>query len=311
MRIVDAHAHLFPRAFAGRFIERSGVTVLPRGKVRKRDGEEVPIMPETCEDTGWPAEALLAAMDASGVSRAVVLANSIADLEENVRAVKAYPGRFAAAMTIPQGSEAADALRRWHSRGLTAIKFEMSEGLGYTNPGWYPDFRLDDLAMEPVYALAGQLGVTVTVDPGSVGGRTYQTEALEYVTGAFPDTRFVICHLGFPDVPMTDPPRRALWHRMASLAERPNVWFDFAALTDFCRAEAPAFPTPPQLVRAFADEFGVHKLLWGTDAPGTLCTADYGRILAIYRDSPLFTEAEKEALLGENACRAYDLGNYG
>ncbi len=311
MRIVDAHAHVFPASFAGRSDERSGAEVLPRGRVRKYDGEIVSIMPADFADTGFPPEALLARMDACGVSAAVLLANSLTDLGENERAVREFPGRFAAAMTLSRGPGAAEELRFWHSRGLTAIKFEMSSGLGYTNPGWYPDFRLDDPAMEPVYRLAGELGVTVAVDPGPVGGRTYQTEALEHVAGAFPDTRFVICHLGFPDVPMTDPPRRALWHRMASLAERPNVWFDFAALTDFCRAEAPAFPTPPQLVRAFADEFGVHKLLWGTDAPGALCTADYGRLLAIYRDSPLFTEAEKEALLGENACRAYDLGNYG
>ena len=311
MRIVDAHAHLFPRGFAGKFDERSGVTVLPRGKVRKRDGETAAIMPERFWDTAYPAEELLKSMDACGVSMAVLLANSLTDLEENARAVGGSPDRFAAAMTIPQGKEAAEALRRWHDRGLTAIKFEMSAGLGYTNPGWYPDFRLDSPEMEPVYALAGQLGVTVAVDPGPVGGTTYQTEALEAVTAAFPLTRFVICHLGFPDVPMTDPSRRSLWHAMASLAKRPNVWFDFAALTDFCRSEAPAFPTPPKLVRAFADEFGAHKLLWGTDAPGALCAADYGLLLSIYRDSPLFTEREKALLLGENALRAYGLGEYG
>ena len=307
MRIVDAHAHLFPRDFAGTFDERSGVRVLPHGKVRKRDGEEVSIMPESYADTGFPAESLLEMMDAAGVSQAVLLANSITDPEENVRAVREYPERFRAAMTLSRGPGAEEELREKRSRGLTAIKFEMSEGLGYTNPGWYPDFRLDDPAMAPVYALAGRLGVTVTVDPGPVGGRTYQTEALEAVTSAFPDTRFVLCHLGFPDVPMTDPARREAWQRMASLAKKPNVWFDFAALTDFCRGEAPDFPTPPKLVRAFLGEFGAEKLLWGTDAPGALCAADYGRLLGLYRDSPLFTDAEKASLLGENARLAYGL----
>ena len=95
---------------------------------------------------------------------------------------------------------------------------------------------------------------------------------------------------------------------MASLAKRKNVWFDFAALTDFCRAEAPAFPTPPRLVRAFADEYGADKLLWGTDAPGALLAADYPRLLDLYRESPLFSASEKEALLGENARLAYGLG---
>ncbi len=307
MRIVDAHAHVFPRGFAGRCDERSGTEVLRRGQVCKFDGEVVSIMPERFEDTGYPAEELLHVMDECGVSQAVLLANSIADLGENERAVKEYPGRFAAAMTISQGPEARAELREKHRRGLTVIKFEMSEGLGYTNPGWYPDFRLDSPDMAPVYALAGALGVTVAVDPGPVGGKTYQTEALEAVTAAFPRTRFVICHLGFPDVPMTDPARREAWRRMASLAKRRNVWFDFAALTDFCRSEAPAFPTPPRLVRAFADEFGAEKLLWGTDAPGSLRAADYARLLSLYGESPLFTSSEKALLLGENARQAYAL----
>ena len=307
MRIIDAHAHLFPRGFAGKYDARSGVTVLPRGKVRKRDGETVPIMPERFTDTSFPAEALLERMEAQGVSQAVLLAKSITDPEENGRAVREYPGRFAAAMTLSQGPGAAEELRARYGRGFTAIKFEMSSGLGYTNPGWYPDFRLDDPAMAEVYALAGKLGMTVAVDPGPVGGKTYQTEALENVTAAFPETRFVICHLGFPDVPMPDPARREAWHRMASLAKRPNVWFDFAALTDFCRGEAPDFPTPPKLVRAFADEFGAEKLLWGTDAPGALRAAPYGHLLGVYKESPLFTEKEKALLLGENARRAYNL----
>ena len=305
--VVDAHAHLFPPRAPGSRDGRSGTTYLTGGRVRKWDGEEAALMPEAYGETGFPAERLLELMDACGVGRAVVLANSLADPEENARAVKAHPGRFAAAMTLPCSPEAPEALRARHARGLTAVKFEMSPGLGYTNPGWYPGFRLDDPAMEPVWALAGELGVAVAVDPGPVGGATYQTEALERITAAFPATRFVICHLGFPDVPMTDPVRRAAWRRMAALAGRPNVWFDFAALTDFCRAEAPAFPTPPRLVRAFADDYGPHKLLWGSDAPGALLVSDYPRLLSLYRDSPLFTEEEKALLLGENACRAYSL----
>ena len=309
MRIVDAHAHLFPSGFAGRFDGRTGVAVLPRGRVRKADGEVVPIMPERYEDTGFPAEELLRAMDGTGVSEAVLLANSITDPGENLRALREYPSRFRAAMTLSRGPGAAEELRERAGQGFTALKFEMSAGLGYTNPGWYPDFRLDSPAMEPVWAAAAALGFTVAVDPGPVGGRTYQVEALEAVAAAYPDLRLVICHLGFPDVPMGPGERRDRWRRMAELARRDNVWFDFAALTDFCRAEAPAFPTPPKLVRAFADDYGAAKILWGSDAPGALCAADYGRLLAVYRDSPLFSEREKALLLGENARRAYGLGD--
>jgi len=307
VEIIDAHAHLFPVGFAGRRDERSGTDILPGGRVCRHDGEVVALMPERFADTSFPAETLLEEMDAAGVSRAVLMCNSLTDLEENVRAVNTWPERFTAAMTISQGAGAVPELEGWRRRGLTAVKFEMSSGLGYTNPGWYPDFRLDDPDMAPVYARAGELGIAVTVDPGPVGGKTYQVAALRAVTAGFPMTRFVICHLGFPDVPMAAPGHRALWREMASLAERENVWFDFAALTDFCRAETPAFPTPIRLVREFMDDYGPDRLLWGSDAPGALCVTDYPALLRPYLESDLFTEGEKRRIFAENAREAYGI----
>ncbi len=303
--VIDAHAHLIPFHAPGSRDARTGTEYLSGGRVRKADGEIVPLMPESYGERGFPARALLEAMDGAGVARAVLLANSLTDPADNARAVRDWPGRFLGAMTVPCSPEGPAALRRWHDRGLRVIKFELSPGLGYTNPGWYPGFRLDCPEMEPVWDLAEALGVTVTVDPGRVGGPTYQVEALEKLSGTHPGLRFVVCHLGFPDVPTTDPVRRAQWKRMTDLAGRDNVWFDFAALTDFCREEAPAFPTPVKLVRAFLDEYGPHKLLWGSDAPGALCAADYGRLIALYAESPLFTEEEKRRLFWDNACRAY------
>lgn len=305
MPVIDAHAHLIPFRTPGSRDARTGTEYLSGGRVRKADGETVPLMPASYGERGFPAGALLEAMDGAGVARAVILANSLTDPADNALAVRNWPDRFLGAMTVPCSPEGPAVLRHWHDRGLRVIKFELSPGLGYTNPGWYPGFRLDCPEMEPVWALAETLGVTVTVDPGRVGGPTYQVEALEKLSQAYPRLRFVVCHLGFPDVPMTDPVRRARWKRMTDLARRDNVWFDFAALTDFCREEAPAFPTPVGLVRAFMDEYGPQKLLWGSDAPGALCAADYGRLLALYAQSPLFTEGEKHSLFWDNACRAY------
>ena len=307
-KIIDGHAHLTPRGLIGQRDARIGVTYLPYGELEFDSGERIPYMPELIADTAFPAETLLHVMDSHGIAHAVLMANSLTDLEENVRAVETYPERFSAAMTIPQGPEAVSTVERYADRGLRAIKFEMSEGLGYTHPNMYPDFRLDCPEMDAVYALAGERKITVTVDPSHIGGFAYQVEALDSAASRFPQTHFVICHLGFPDVPMAEGSAHyARWREMIALGRHDNVWFDVAALTDFYREEGFPFPTAQHMVRQVMDELGTAKLLWGSDAPGTLSTVTYQQMLDLYEKSPLFSEAEKEALLCTNALQAYQL----
>ena len=307
-KIIDGHAHLTPRGLVGKRDARIGVTYRAFGELEFDSGERIPYMPELIADTAFPAETLLHIMDSHGIAHTVLMANSLTDLEENVRAVETYPERFSAAMTIPQGPEAVQTVERYADRGLRAIKFEMSPGLGYTHPNMYPDFRLDSPEMDAVYALAGERKITVTVDPSRIGGFAYQVEALDSAASRFPQTHFVICHLGFPDVPMAEGSEHwRRWREMIALGRHENVWFDVAALTDFYREEGCPFPTAQQMVRRVMDEFGAEKLLWGSDAPGTLSTVTYRQMMDLYLKSSLFTEAEKTALFCTSAVNAYQL----
>ena len=306
--IIDGHAHLTPRGLVGTRDARIGVTYRAFGELEFDSGERIPYMPEVIADTAFPAETLLHIMDSHGIAHTVLMANSLTDLEENVRAVETYPERFSAAMTIPQGPEAVKTVERYADRGLRAIKFEMSPGLGYTHPNMYPDFRLDSPEMDAVYALAGERKITVTVDPSRIGGFAYQVEALDSAASRFPQTHFVVCHLGFPDVPMTEGSEHwRRWREMIALGRHDNVWFDVAALTDFYREEGVPFPTAQQMVRRVMDAFGAEKLLWGSDAPGTLSTVTYRQMMDLYLKSSLFTEAEKTALFYTGAMNAYQL----
>ena len=306
--IIDGHAHLTPRGLVGRRDARIGVTYRAWGRLEFDSGERIQYMPVILEDTAFPAETMLQLMDAHGVSHTVLMANSLADLEENVRAVRTWPSRFSAAMTIPQGPEAVKTVERYADRGLRAIKFEMSAGLGYTHPNMYPDFLLDSPEMDDVYALAGERKITVTVDPSHIGGFSYQVEAIASAAERFPQTHFVICHLGFPSVPMQEgSPDERRWREMIALGKRDNVWFDAAAMPDFYREEGYPFPSALALTRRVMDELGAEKILWGSDAPGTLSGATYQQMIDMFRRSGLFTEAEKAALFRASAAAAYHL----
>lgn len=307
-KIIDGHAHLTPRGLVGKRDARIGVTYRAYGELEFDSGERIQYMPVILEDTAFPAETMLHVMDAHGVGHAVLMANSLTDLEENVRAVQTWPERFSAAMTIPQGPEAVPTVERYAGRGLRAIKFEMSPGLGYTHPNMYPAFRFDCPEMDPVYALAGEKRITVTVDPSEIGGFAYQVEALGSAAERFPETHFVICHLGFPSVPMPEgSPDELRWREMIALGRLNNVWFDVAAMPDFYREEGYPFPTALRLVRRVMDMFGADKLLWGSDAPGTLSGATYRQMIDMYDRCGLFTEAEKQALFCTSAAAAYQL----
>lgn len=307
-QIVDGHAHLTPRGLVGTRDARIGVTYRPNGELEFDSGERIPYMPGIIADTAFPMETMLHVMNSHNIAHAVLMANSLTDLEENVRAVESHPKRFSAAMTIPQGPEAVQVVEAYYARGLRAIKFEMSRGLGYTHPNMYPDFHLDSPEMDAVYALAGEKQITITVDPSHIGGFAYQVEALNRVAERYPDTHLVICHLGFPDVPMTEGSEHARrWREMIALGKHSNVWFDVAALSDFYRGEGYPFSTALAMVRKVMDAFGAEKLLWGSDAPGTLSGTTYQQMIDMYDRSPLFTEEEKELLFCRSAEKAYHL----
>ena len=64
--VIDAHAHLIPFHAPGSRDARTGTAYLSGGRVRKADGETVPLMPASYGERGFPAGALLEAMDGVG-----------------------------------------------------------------------------------------------------------------------------------------------------------------------------------------------------------------------------------------------------
>ena len=94
--------------------------------------------------------------------------------------------------------------------------------------------------------------------------------------------------------------------RMADLAKLPNCWLDVSAMPDFFGEEGWPYPTALELLRRVRDRVGVRKLIWGSDIPGTLCSAAYPQMMEMFRRSDL-SPAELEALFCRNAPEAYAL----
>lgn len=252
MPIIDAHMHLYPpevdRApaeWAEAQGERHWAVLCTR---KRRDGRPVQTLPTV--------EQLLAAMDAAGVERGVLLGWYWEKPEtcgwQNrfyAECVRAHPDRLSAFATLhpAAGREAVlDEVRRARGEGL--------RGLGELSPH-SQGFGVDDAVFGAALELAGELGMPVNLhvtDPESrpFPGRV-ETPAEDFLrlARAFPRTTFVLAHWG------------GLWPlRQAGTELRGlrNVFYDTAASP---------LTYDPGVWRRMVEAVGADRVLFGSDFP--------------------------------------------
>ena len=300
MRIVDAHVHILPQEALGAGEPRLGSRMERHGWRRTAEGGFYALPPWS--DT-FPAEGLIALMDAWGVETAVIQQTPLGPQNEAVaRAVEAYPHRLAGAMLLEPREGWREEMEYWRGRGLRSVKLEMRS---LTEKTMYPGLRYDAERMIRLFRRAGEMGLTVTIDPAPTDYAVYDPAALERAMRLCPATRFVLCHLAYPR-PVHTREGWEQWRRMAALAERDNRGLEVGAMPDFFGEEGWPYPTALALFRLVKGEVGIRKLLWGSDIPGTLNTAAYPQMLELFRRAGLARE-ELEALMGRNASEAYCL----
>jgi L-fuconolactonase len=124
----------------------------------------------------------------------------------------------------------------------------------------------------------------------------------------FPRQRFVLDHLGKPDVrggAFED------WHRhLAMLAAMPNVWCKLSGLVT--EADWRSW-TPAQLrpyLDAALDAFGPSRVMIGSDWPVCLVAAPYRDVIALVTDAIAAYSADEQAqMLGGNAKAFWRIGS--
>jgi predicted TIM-barrel fold metal-dependent hydrolase len=305
---IDAHVHIVPTHLLGKYDQRFGVTVEPYGVKRFNDGSIYQFMPDYMPDSSFAADTLIKSMDNHGIERAVILQSPCFNLNDDViQAVHNHPDRFKGSMIIePSDETCIEEIEYFRKQGLTVMKFEMSAGLGYTHPNMYPDMKFDSQLFEKIWAKAEELRITVTIDPGPVGGTGYQVERLDRMIRRFSALRFVFCHLGFPFHDMhNNAERYQRWRDMTALADYPNVWFDVSALPALFAEEGYPFGAAMRILHEFIAARGNDKPIWGSDVPGTLCYGTYGQLAAAFEGSLEFTEEQKDRMFSLNAQQAY------
>lgn len=307
-KIIDAHAHIRPARLCGKTDHPLKVTMEPCGRAVLENGTVYQILPPYFTDSRFDPEALIGTMDAFGIEKSILMQSFAFKMNEEIAAaVSQYPDRFAGAMVVdPRDEDAAEQVRKWHKRGLSVIKFEMSNILGFTHDNAYPDFEFDNPDVLAILKEAEKLGITVVIDPNVPGSKGYQVEKIGKIVKMMPQLKVVICHLGFMTLSALDQPGTvSRWKEMLALAGYDNVWFDISALPDLFLDEGYPFKSGLKLVEEFIREYGEEKAIWGSDLPGTLSSATCRQMIEMFEKDENLSDSAKNRLFYDNAVAAY------
>ena len=279
MTVVDAHHHLWA---AG-----DGYTWL----------DEPPLAP--IRATFTPAM-LVAELAAAGVARSVLVEGGRCDTAE----AEVLLGHAAATPEIagvvawadPASPSLAVTLAGYRALPggdrLVGVRAQVQgEAAGYLDR---PDVRAG-LAVIGAAGLAFDL--VVRVDQLAPAAR---------VAAALPEVRFVLDHLGKPEIRAGG---FARWEaEIAPLAARPNVTAKLSGLVTEADWERWTVDDLRPYVTAALDLFGPDRLMLGSDWPVCLLAGGYGEVraamLAALGD---LSEPERAAILGDTASRVYQL----
>jgi predicted TIM-barrel fold metal-dependent hydrolase len=298
--IIDSHMHISTKATWNKNAwESNGLTI-----------------PE--EDT--PVETVVVWMKKAGINKAVAMGQDqsrlwdtfLAKEEEVFASCEKFPDFF-----IPfASSEPLDRFNKYNKKGLQHLKKAIEEhhvrGVLFTPP--YGQYYSNDKSIYPFYELCENNGVVVQYHHSAQSGAAIlaptgyaQMIYLNEVIIDFPDTNFVVEHLGYP---FTE-------HLFVLMSNNKHLWADLAL----------TFVRPMWLAwnLVIAKEYGViDRIMYASDFVshnyipfGDDPSGDMLKYFDFMRNGlnkicercgwPMFTEEEIDGMLGNNAGRLYGL----
>jgi len=149
--------------------------------------------------------------------------------------------------------------------------------------------------------MVGELGLV-----GEVCVLAHQLPAVASLADACPGTTIVIDHLGKPD---PSGGGFSAWQgSIAEVARRPNVWCKASAVVWNAGAARLDSEWARAAIRWVARRFGFGRVLFGSNWPVSTLVVSYRRWIRIVSEGVAgASQAERQAVFGENARRLYGL----
>ncbi len=233
---------------------------------------------------------MLAAMDAAGVDRVVVVPpgwegdrNDLA-----LAAAQAHPQRFAVMGRLdPEVPGAFEQLATWRAQpGMLGIRLTFHTEL--LQP------LLTNGKLDKFWPAAERAGVPLMV---LVPHRLIP--ALEPIVARHPGLRFTMDHLSIPTKTRGAEAFAGLDHLLA-LAKYPNLAVKASGMPSYSTEAYPWRDLHPHLRRVY-DAFGPRRIFWGTDYSRLPCP--YRQAITLFTEElPWLSEQDKEWIMGRGLC---------
>jgi predicted TIM-barrel fold metal-dependent hydrolase len=242
-------------------------------------------------DITYPIDAAVAAMEAVGVSGAVVDGGSEDENRYAIEAAQQYPGQLGpiaildvAAKDITERVQEAKNVQGM--LGARAFVRTRSEVDAYWSATYDPFLRAAQSCGLPVFIL-GFRHLDVYVD----------------IANRFPTLQIIVDHVGMPQPPweQDDPPLAAL-EEVMKLSSLPNVALKLCGMPTYSRQQYPYHDIWPALHR-IVDGFGTNRVMWASDLSRLFGLFTYADLLGYILHTCELSVAEKSELLGGAARR--------
>ena len=186
----------------------------------------------------------------------------------------------------PASGQGPDQLERLVAAGASGIRIQRH--LFYHQP-------LDDPTSTPLWAKAGELGLTVDINAS-------QSEygSVENRLQAFPGTKFVLDHCGY--VADTIGREENSVTAVMELAKYENTYAKLTFLESASREEYP-FHDVHWMVREVIDAFGPERCMFGSNFPQQMCSPKMScaQTLELFVEAIELSVEEREWILGGTA----------
>lgn len=292
--IIDAHAHLWLRQEA--VVNGLPIRPLPNGRADFM-GEERQMLPPFMIDGKNSAEVFLSNMDYAQVSAAVITQEFIdGNQNEYLKKVAAdYPDRFFVCglceFRRPGFLPEARKLIEDGFRGIAIPAHRLP--LKGKERVW-----LNSDEMMSLFKLMEKQGVILSI---TLADGDTQVAEMEEVIQECPSLKVAVGHFGM--VTVDD------WLEQIKLARHDNVFIESGGITWLFNSEFYPFDGAVKAILEAADTVGMDKLMWGSDYPRTITAITYRMSYDFILKSPLLSDDDKRAFLGENARRFYGFKN--
>lgn len=277
MEFVDIHPHVISHDHARYPLDPVGGKLSTWARERPVDAGE-----------------MIAAMDAAGIARAVLVHASTAYGYDNryvADTAAAHPERFLFVGAIDvTATDAAERVDAWAARGMAGFRIfgagsTMEEGTG----DW-----LDDPRTFPAWDRASDLGLPVCVQTWfSMFPR------LRTLLERYPSVPVILDHCAHP--PVADGPPYAAAAELFALSGYPNLYLK---LTEHNFSELAAGSGVRPFVAKLVETFGARRIAWGSNFPGSPGTLAELRDLAA-RELAFLPEEDRRAIFSETALTLY------